>query len=149
MRAVIQRVTSARVDVDEKTVAEIGRGFLVLVGIASDDTEADAAYIASKVAGLRIFNDAAGAMNVSLAEVSGGVLAVSQFTLHGDARKGRRPSFIDSAPSEVAEPLFDRVVTLLRREGLAVQTGVFGARMSVALVNEGPVTILLDSRKTF
>lgn len=149
MRAVIQRVTSARVDVDEKTVAEIGRGFLVLVGVASDDTEADAAYIASKVAGLRIFNDAAGAMNVSLAEVSGGVLAVSQFTLHGDARKGRRPSFIDSAPSEVAEPLFDRVVTLLRREGLAVQTGVFGARMSVALVNEGPVTILLDSRKTF
>ena len=149
MRAVIQRVSEASVDVDGEVVGRIGRGFLALVGVGRDDTDDDAAAIAGKIAGLRIFNDQAGDMNLSLAEVDGAVLAVSQFTLHGDARKGRRPSFIDAAPGEAAKPLFERVVTLLRREGVEVATGVFGAQMRVSLINEGPVTILLDSRKLF
>jgi D-tyrosyl-tRNA(Tyr) deacylase len=149
VRAVIQRVSEASVDVDGNVVGKIGRGFLALIGVGRDDAEDDAAAIAGKIAGLRIFNDAAGDMNLSLADVGGAVLAVSQFTLHGDARKGRRPSFIGAAPGEVAEPLFERVVTLLRRDGLQVATGVFGAQMRVSLVNDGPVTILLDSRKLF
>lgn len=149
MRAVIQRVSSASVEVDGSIVGTIQRGFLALVGVGRDDTDEDAAAIAAKIAGLRIFNDAAGDMNLALADVGGGVLAVSQFTLHGDARKGRRPSFIDAAPGEVAKPLFERVVAFLRREGLEVATGVFGAQMRVSLVNEGPVTVLLDSRKLF
>jgi len=149
VRAVIQRVSEAAVDVDGKTVGQIGRGFLALIGIGRDDTEEDATALAGKIAGLRVFNDDAGDMNLGLADVDGAVLAVSQFTLHGDARKGRRPSFIDAAPGEVAKPLFERLVTLLRREGLEVSTGVFGAQMRVSLVNEGPVTILLDSRKLF
>lgn len=149
MRAVIQRVTEACVDVDGNVVGTIGRGFLALIGVGRDDTEDDATTIAGKIAGLRVFNDAAGDMNLALADVDGAVLAVSQFTLHGDARKGRRPSFIDAAPGEAARPLFDRVVTLLRREGVEVATGVFGAQMRVSLVNDGPVTILLDSRKLF
>jgi D-tyrosyl-tRNA(Tyr) deacylase len=130
-------------------VGQIGAGFVALVGVARDDVEDDARSIAGKIAGLRIFNDDAGAMNLSLAEAGGAVLAVSQFTLYGDARKGRRPSFVDAAPGDTARPLFDRVVDLLRREGLDVATGEFGATMRVALVNEGPVTILLDSRKAF
>jgi len=149
MRAVVQRVTHASVEVESNIIAEIGRGFVVLVGVARDDVDADAEYLASKIAGLRIFNDGSGAMNLALAEVGGEVLAVSQFTLHGDARKGRRPSFVDAAPGEVAGPLFDRFVELLRREAVTVRTGVFGARMLVTLANEGPVTILLDSRKGF
>lgn len=149
MRAVVQRVSSASVDVEGKVTGLIGVGFLALVGVARDDTEADAGVMASKIAGLRIFNDDAGAMNRSLSDVGGAVLAVSQFTLYGDARKGRRPSFVDAAAGSQAEPLFNRVVELLRREGLRVETGIFGANMRVSLVNEGPVTILLDSRKTF
>lgn len=149
MRAVIQRVSEASVDVDGDVVGKIGRGFLALIGVGRDDTEDDATAIAGKIAGLRIFNDPAGDMNLGLADVDGAVLAVSQFTLHGDARKGRRPSFIDAAPGETAKPLFERVVMLLRREGVEVATGVFGAQMRVSLVNEGPVTILLDSRKLF
>jgi D-aminoacyl-tRNA deacylase len=149
MRAVVQRVSQASVEVDGGVVGEIGLGFLALVGVARDDGEDDATFMAGKIAGLRIFNDDAGDMNRSLGDVGGAVLAVSQFTLHGDARKGRRPSFIDAASGETAQPLFERVVTLLRREGLTVATGVFGATMRVQLVNEGPVTILLDSRKTF
>ena len=149
MRAVVQRVSSASVEVDGKVISQIGTGFLALIGIGRDDTEEDCALMASKIAGLRIFNDEAGAMNLSLADVGGQVLAVSQFTLHGDARKGRRPSFIDAAPGDVAEPLFDRVVALLRREGMTIATGEFGAKMRVSLVNDGPVTILLDSRKLF
>ena len=149
MRAVIQRVSDASDDDEGDTVGRIGRGFLALIGVGRDDTEDDAEAIAGKIAGLRIFNDGAGDMNLGLADVGGAVLAVSQFTLHGDARKGRRPSFIDAAPGEVAKPLFERVVMLLRREGLQVATGVFGAQMRVSLVNEGPVTILLDSRKLF
>ncbi|HZV79579.1 MAG TPA: D-aminoacyl-tRNA deacylase [Candidatus Binatus sp.] len=149
MRAVVQRVASASVEVDGSVVGAIERGFLALIGVARDDTDDDAAAIASKIAGLRIFNDDAGDMNLGLREVDGSVLAVSQFTLYGDARKGRRPSFIEAAPGDIAQPVFERVVALLRREGLTVQTGLFGAQMRVSLMNEGPVTILLDSRKLF
>jgi D-tyrosyl-tRNA(Tyr) deacylase len=149
LRAVVARVSSASVEVDARVVGEIGLGLLALIGVAADDTEEDAKTIALKIAGLRIFNDDAGAMNLALADVGGAVLAVSQFTLYGDVRKGRRPSFVDAAPGEAARPLFDRVVELIRREGCTVQTGVFGATMRVTLTNEGPVTILLDSRKAF
>lgn len=149
MRAVIQRVSSAGVEVGGRVTGQIGRGFLALIGVARDDTVDDALFIAQKIAGLRVFNDDAGLMNLALGDVGGSVLAISQFTLYGDARRGRRPSFVDAASAEAAEPLFDRVVELLRREGLTVETGVFGAKMAVSLVNEGPVTILLDSRKTF
>lgn len=149
MRAVVQRVSSARVEVGGQAVGVIERGVLALVGVARDDTEDDAKLVAQKIAGLRIFNDDAAAMNRSLDDVGGAVLAVSQFTLYGDVRKGRRPSFVDAAPGETAQPLFNRVVELLRREGIAVETGVFGASMRVSLVNEGPVTILIDSRKAF
>ncbi|MBV8162936.1 MAG: D-tyrosyl-tRNA(Tyr) deacylase [Candidatus Eremiobacteraeota bacterium] len=149
MRAVVQRVSSASVEVDGKVCGAIDRGFLALVGVARDDAEADAQAIASKIAGLRVFNDKAGAMNLAPKEVGGAVLAVSQFTLYGDARKGRRPSFIDAAEGKAAKVLFERVVELIRREGLVVETGIFGADMHVSLVNEGPVTILIDSRKTF
>jgi D-aminoacyl-tRNA deacylase len=149
VRAVVQRVSSASVEVEGKQSGVIERGVLALVGVARDDNESDAQAIASKIAGLRIFNDESGAMNLSLSEVGGAVLAVSQFTLYGDARKGRRPSFIEAAAGSAAQPLFDRVVDLMRREGLTVETGIFGASMRVSLVNEGPVTILLDSRKMF
>lgn len=149
MRAVVQRVSSAKVEVEGEVAGSIGLGFLALVGVARDDTDDDARAIAMKIAGLRVFNDESGAMNLGLADVGGAVLAVSQFTLYGDARKGRRPSFVDAAPGDAARPLFDRVVDLLRRDGLEVATGVFGATMHVGSTNEGPVTILLDSRKTF
>lgn len=149
MRAVVQRVSSARVEVAGKPVGSIGTGLLAFVGVARDDVDDDARITASKIAGLRVFNDDDGAMNRSLLDVGGGVLAVSQFTLYGDVRKGRRPSFVDAAPGETARPLFDRVVELLRRDGIAVETGVFGASMQVFLTNDGPVTILIDSRKTF
>jgi D-tyrosyl-tRNA(Tyr) deacylase len=149
VRAVIQRVSSASVEVEGKVSGSIDQGMLALVGVARDDTESDAQAIASKIAGVRIFNDDSGAMNLSVTDVGGAVLAVSQFTLYGDARKGRRPSFIDAASGPEAEPLFNRVVDLMRREGLRVETGIFGASMRVSLVNEGPVTILLDSRKLF
>jgi len=149
VRAVVQRVSSASVDVEGTQCGAIERGVLALIGVARDDAESDAQAIASKIVGLRIFNDETGAMNRSLPEVGGAVLAVSQFTLYGDARKGKRPSFIDAASGPEAQPLFDRVVDLIRREGLRVETGIFGANMRVSLVNEGPVTILLDSRKLF
>lgn len=149
MRAVVQRVSSARVEVAGKPVGSIGTGLLAFVGVARDDVDDDARITASKIAGLRVFNDDDGAMNRSLLDVGGGVLAVSQFTLYGDVRKGRRPSFVDAAPGETARPLFDRVVELLRRDGIAVETGVFGASMQIELTNDGPVTILIDSRKTF
>jgi D-tyrosyl-tRNA(Tyr) deacylase len=149
VRAVVQRVSSASVKVEDEISGAIERGLLVLVGVARDDTEDDADIIAAKIAGLRIFNDDTGAMNLSVDEVAGAILAVSQFTLYGDARKGRRPSFIDAAAGAQALPLFERVVERMRREGLSVETGIFGATMQVSLVNEGPVTILLDSRKAF
>lgn len=149
MRAVVQRVSSASVRVDGAVVGEIGRGLLVLLGVARDDTEADAALIATKIAGLRIFDDEAGKMNLAVADVAGGVLVVSQFTLLGDCRGGRRPSYLEAAPPETANALYETVVAALRAAGLPVATGVFRAHMAVALVNDGPVTLLLDSRKAF
>jgi len=149
MRAVIQRVSSARVEVGGDVVGSIGKGFVALVGVARDDGDDDARVTASKISGLRVFNDDEGAMNRSLADAGGSVLAISQFTLYGDARKGRRPSFLDAASPDAAKPLFERVVELLRRDGINVETGVFGASMQVELTNDGPVTILIDSRKTF
>lgn len=149
MRAVIQRVTEASVSVEGEVIGSVGRGFLVLLGVDVADVAADAVYVADKIVGLRIFNDADDKFNLSLLDVGGGVLVVSQFTLHGDCRKGRRPSFIHAARPEVAIPLYESVVAQLRAKGLAVGTGAFGANMQVALVNDGPVTILIDSRKVF
>ena len=149
MRAVVQRVSRAEVRVDGQVVGAVGRGFLVLLGVARGDGEADAAAIADKVAGLRVFEDAAGKMNLALAEVGGGVLVVSQFTLLGDARKGNRPSFVDAAPPEEGNALYELVCARLREKALPVATGTFRAQMAVELVNDGPVTILLDSRKAF
>ncbi len=142
----LQRVSRAAVRVDGKTVGEIGRGFLVLVGFAPTDTEPSIEWMADKILGLRLFGDAEGKMNRDLAEVGGGVLVVSQFTLYGDAKKGRRPSFIDAAPPEIAIPLYERFVALLREKagGIRVATGEFGAMMDVELVNDGPVTLQLE-----
>ena len=145
MRAVVQRVSEASVTVDGRTVGAIGRGFLVLLGVTHVHGEAEAVWLARKIAGLRIFEDEAGKFNRSLADVDGAVLVVSQFTLYGDARKGRRPSFTEAARPEHAEPLCDLFVDLLRAEGVAVETGIFGAMMAVHLVNDGPVTLLLDT----
>jgi D-aminoacyl-tRNA deacylase len=149
MRAVVQRVTRARVTVDAKTVGEIGNGLVVLLGIARDDTKLDAAYLAEKITALRIFDDDEGKMNLSVREVSGGVLIVSQFTLYGDVRRGLRPSWIEAAAPEVAEPLYDFFVRQTRAMIDEVATGSFRAMMLVELVNDGPVTILLDSKKLF
>ena len=149
MRAVVQRVTSASVTVGERTIGEIGQGLLVLIGVDQGDGPADIQYIASKVRDLRIFQDDAGKMNVSVLDIKGEVLAVSQFTLSGDARNGRRPSFASAAPPDIARALYEDVVRELQASGLRVATGEFQAMMQVALVNDGPVTILLDSRKTF
>jgi D-aminoacyl-tRNA deacylase len=149
MRAVVQRVSRARVTVAGETVGEIGRGLVVLVGVAGDDAEADAAYLAEKVAGLRIFEDEQGKMNLACAEAGGQVLAVSQFTLLGDARRGKRPSFDAAARPEQAVPLYERFVAAIRAQGLRCETGRFQEMMQVELVNDGPVTILLDSRKLF
>lgn len=149
MRAVVQRVSRARVTVGDEVTGEIGRGLLVLVGVSADDTEADADYLAEKVAGLRIFEDHAGKMNRSLDEAGGAVLAVSQFTLLGDVRRGKRPSFDAAARPEHAMPLYERFVQGIRSAGLRCETGHFQEKMQVELVNDGPVTILLDSRKLF
>jgi D-tyrosyl-tRNA(Tyr) deacylase len=149
MRAVLQRVTRASVRVGGETVGEIGPGLLVLLGVARDDGEADALYLVEKVLSLRVFDDAEGRMNLSLAEAGGALLAVSQFTLYGDARKGRRPSWFDAAPPELARPLYESFVKEARARGVSVETGSFRAMMEVELVNDGPVTILLDSRKVF
>ena len=149
MRAVVQRVNEASVEVDGRIVGEVGAGLLVLVGIEDGDTEADADYIAEKTAGLRIFNDDEDKMNLSVADVGGGILLISQFTLHGDCRRGRRPSFIGAARPETAIPLYEGVARRLRVAGLPVATGEFGAHMHVSLINDGPVTILLDSKKLF
>ena len=149
MRAVLQRVRCAAVRVGGETVGEIGAGALVLLGVARDDTEEDAAYLAEKVVSLRVFNDAEGRMNLSLAETGGGLLVVSQFTLYGDARRGRRPSWIEAAPPEPASRLYERFVAEARKLVGRVETGSFRATMEVELVNDGPVTLLLDSRKLF
>jgi D-tyrosyl-tRNA(Tyr) deacylase len=145
MRAVVQRVSSAQVTVDARVVGQIERGFLVLVGITHSDGEAEARLLARKIAGLRVFEDGDGKMNLSLAEIDGAVLAVSQFTLYGDVRKGRRPSFIEAARPEQAEPLYQHFCQLLTAEGVAVAQGVFQAHMEIALINDGPVTIWLDT----
>ena len=149
MRAVVQRVSRAEVRVDGIVVGAVERGLLVLLGVARADVEADAAALADKVAALRVFEDDAGKMNLALAEVGGGLLVVSQFTLLGDVRKGNRPSFVEAAPPEQGEVLYQRFCELLRGKGLPVATGTFRAMMDVELVNDGPVTILLDSRKAF
>ena len=149
MRAVVQRVSRASVAVEGKITGEIGRGFLVLLGVAKSDTAADADYLAEKISGLRIFEDSDGKMNLALADVNGAVLAVSQFTLHGDARRGKRPSFDSAAAPDQARKLYEYFVERVRALGLRCETGVFQAMMQVELVNDGPVTILLDSEKTF
>jgi D-aminoacyl-tRNA deacylase len=149
VRAVVQRVSGARVSVDERVVGRIGRGVVVLVGVAPEDDAREAEWLADKVANLRIFTDDAGKMNRSLLDVSGEALVVSQFTLYGDARKGRRPSFVRAAQGPEAEGRYNEVVTALRARGIECATGEFGAMMDVELVNEGPVTILLDSDKQF
>jgi D-aminoacyl-tRNA deacylase len=149
MRAVVQRVTRAKVTVNDEIVGEIGNGLVVLLGIGCDDTKLDAAYLVDKVTALRIFDDEEGKMNLSLKGVNGGILIVSQFTLYGDVRRGLRPSWIDAAAPEVAEPLYEFFVRQTRTMVDEVATGSFRAMMQVELVNDGPVTILLDSRKLF
>ncbi|HEY0545240.1 MAG TPA: D-aminoacyl-tRNA deacylase [Pyrinomonadaceae bacterium] len=149
MRAVLQRVTRARVCVEGETVGEIGAGLVVLLGITHDDTEHDVNYLVEKIAALRIFANEAGQMNSSVTEAHGALLIVSQFTLYGDARRGRRPSYIDAAPPEAAERLYEKFVEQARRSVAEVATGSFRRMMQVELINDGPVTILLDSRKLF
>jgi D-tyrosyl-tRNA(Tyr) deacylase len=149
VRAVVQRVGEASVRVSGEAVGSIGLGLVVLLGVGVGDTEGDAESLADKVLNLRVFPDEAGQMNRSVLDVSGGLLVVSQFTLLGDARRGRRPSYIEAAPPEQADRLYQHFVSRLRPSGLPVATGVFRATMDVALVNQGPVTILLDSRKLF
>lgn len=149
MRAVVQRVTRASVTVGGEVVGAIDRGFLVLLGVTHADAEADADYLAEKVAGLRVFEDAAGKMNVPLAEAGGACLVVSQFTLYGDCRKGRRPSFVEAAGPDQAAALYERFCAALRDRGVSVATGRFREQMAVDLVNDGPVTLLLDSGKAF
>jgi D-tyrosyl-tRNA(Tyr) deacylase len=144
VRAVVQRVSRAAVRVDGETVGAIGCGFVVLAGFAPTDAEPTLAWMAEKIAGLRVFADADEKMNLALADVDGAVLVVSQFTLYGDASKGRRPSFVDAAPPAQAEALYERFVTLLRERGVRVETGRFRAVMEVELVNDGPVTLLLE-----
>jgi D-tyrosyl-tRNA(Tyr) deacylase len=148
VRAAIQRVTRASVNVDGRVAGEIGAGLLVLLGVSKTDTSESAAYLAEKIANLRIFSDEAGKMNLSILDVGGSALVVSQFTLYGDTRGGRRPSFIQAAPPEQANLLYQEFVRLMRSLGVTVETGVFQEDMQVELVNDGPVTILLDSEKT-
>ena len=149
MRAVIQRVSRASVAVDDKVAGQIGRGLLVLLGVSRTDAEAAANYLAEKIAGLRIFEDAAGKMNLSVTDVKGEVLLVSQFTLYGDVRRGKRPSFDAAAPPEQARKLYEYMIERLRALNVPCKTGVFQAMMQIELVNDGPVTILLDSEKVF
>ena len=149
MRAVVERVSRARVSVKAEITGEIGLGLLVLLGVGRDDTEADATYLAEKICGLRVFEDAQGKMNRSLEGVGGSVLAVSQFTLYGDVRRGKRPSFDAAAPPDVARRLYEFFIQQIQALGLRCETGRFQEMMQVELVNEGPVTILLDSKKEF
>lgn len=145
MRVVVQRCREARVIVAGETVGAVGPGLMLLVGVTHEDTEQDAAYLAEKISGLRIFEDEAGKMNLAVTEIGGAILSVSQFTLYGDCRKGKRPNFMAAARPETAEPLYERFNELLRAKGLTVETGVFGADMEVQLTNWGPVTLIVDS----
>lgn len=149
MRAVVQRVTRASVKVDGEVVGEIGHGVVILLGIARDDSEKDATYLVEKIAALRIFDDEEGRMNRSVKDIAGGLLVVSQFTLYGDVRRGLRPSWIEAAQPEMAEPLYNYFVAQAKKLARQIATGSFRAMMQVELVNDGPVTILLDSRKLF
>lgn len=149
VRAVVQRVTSSSVSVESEVVGTIGRGFLVLIGVTSDDTDRDVEYIADKIANMRVFDDENGKLNLSIMDVGGEVLAVSQFTLYGDCRSGRRPSFTQAAPADYGMELYRKVVDALRKRNIEVKQGIFGADMKVSLVNDGPVTMLLESRKAF
>jgi D-tyrosyl-tRNA(Tyr) deacylase len=149
VRAVVQRVASASVVVDGEVVGQIERGLLVLLGVGTDDADVDAVALAEKITGLRVFEDEAGKMNLALNDVGGQMLVVSQFTLFGDCRKGRRPSFVEAARPEKAELLYETFVAEIRGQGIHVETGRFQTHMDVSLVNDGPVTLLLDSRKVF
>ncbi|HZT58477.1 MAG TPA: D-aminoacyl-tRNA deacylase [Pyrinomonadaceae bacterium] len=149
MRAVLQRVTRAQVRVEGETVGEIGGGLVVLLGVARDDSEDDARYLVEKTVNLRVFDDKEGRMNLSVVEAGGALLVVSQFTLYGDVRRGRRPSWVEAAPPDVAERLYEFFVAESRKTDARVETGSFRRMMEVELVNDGPVTILLDSRKLF
>jgi len=149
MRCVVQRVTSSSVTVDGVVSGQIDAGLMVLIGVSVDDTEADLKYMAEKVPNLRIFDDENGVMNRSVLDVGGSILAVSQFTLYGDARGGRRPSYIRAAKPDKADELYEKLIARWREKGIHVETGVFRTEMKVSLVNDGPVTILLDSEKTF
>jgi D-aminoacyl-tRNA deacylase len=146
MRAVIQRVSSAEVIVDERRIGRIGLGFVVLLGVARDDSTEDAAFMADRILGLRVFADDAGKMNLAMDAVGGELLVVSQFTLHADTSAGRRPSFIRAAPPETARALYEHFLSLVRGRGVKVEEGEFGAHMKLGLVNDGPVTIILDSK---
>jgi D-tyrosyl-tRNA(Tyr) deacylase len=149
MRAVVQRVTCAKVTVEDVTVGEIGRGLVVFLGVARDDTETDAAYLAGKIAALRIFDDEQGKMNLSVKDIDGELLVISQFTLYGDVRRGLRPSWFDAAAPGIAEPLYESFLAQVSKELTRVASGSFRRMMQVELVNDGPVTILLDSRRQF
>lgn len=149
MRAVIQRISEAQVEVENKTVGRVGRGLLVYLSVGKGDTQADAEFIADKLVNLRIFADEAGKMNRSILEVGGGILLVSNFTLHGDCRKGRRPSFDAAAEPTLAQQLYEKVAEVIAGQGATVEKGIFGAYMQVSSINDGPVTFLLDSSRLF
>jgi D-aminoacyl-tRNA deacylase len=149
MRAVVQRISRAKVTVENEIVGQVGKGFLVLLGVSQDDTQDDVIFMAQKIAELRVFRDEEGKMNLSLQDVGGQMLVVSQFTLYGDCRKGRRPSFVRAAPPEKADELYQSFVAEVRGQGIHVETGQFQADMDVELVNEGPVTLLIESNKEF
>uniref|UniRef100_A0A7V4KBX1 D-aminoacyl-tRNA deacylase n=1 Tax=Fervidobacterium pennivorans TaxID=93466 RepID=A0A7V4KBX1_FERPE len=149
MRAVVQRVTKASVTVDNEVIGKISNGIVILLGVGKDDTEEDAKYLAEKIVNLRIFDDENGKMNLSLLDVKGQALIISQFTLYGDCRKGRRPSYSDSAPPDLAKALYEKFIELVKNYGVHAETGIFAAHMLVEIHNDGPVTLLLDSKKVF
>lgn len=148
MRAVIQRVRRASVAVDRRTIGTIGQGLLVFLGVAKEDTQTDIAFIADKIAHLRIFEDADGKMNLSVKNIGGGVLLISQFTLFGDCRKGRRPDFTAAASPQAAKTLYEQTIAAVKEKGIPVETGVFAAHMDIDSINDGPVTLILNSKKT-
>lgn len=149
MRAVVQRVTSSKVVVDDKIIGEIGKGLNILIGISKEDTEEDLLYLRDKIINLRIFEDENDKMNLSLLDVKGEILAISQFTLYGDCRKGRRPNFMEAEGGDKAKALYERFVDLVKEKNIRVETGEFGAHMKVDIQNDGPVTLILDSKKNF